>query len=94
MVRFGSREFFCIASEGMGWEHVSVSAKRAPTWEEMCFFKSLFWDDDDIVVQFHPKKSEYVNDCKTALHLWRERDKEFPHPPKYLVGGLAPSSTV
>src|SRR5690348_8904636 len=48
------------------WEHVSVSKTRGknwylPTWEDMCFVKQLFWDEEETVLQFHPKKSEYVN---------------------------------
>lgn len=39
------------------WEHVSISLpKRVPTWAELCFVKSLFWSDDETVLQFHPKK--------------------------------------
>lgn len=39
------------------WEHVSVSlAHRCPSWEEMCFVKSLFWKEEETVIQFHPKK--------------------------------------
>jgi hypothetical protein len=58
----------CIASDGLGWEHVSVAlVKRCPSWEEMCFVKGLFWDDDDLVVQYHPPKSEYDDrDCVTC----------------------------
>ena len=63
----------CQASDGMGWEHVSVSRPdRCPTWEEMCFIKSLFWDSEDRVVQFHPPESEYINDHPYVLHLWRK----------------------
>jgi hypothetical protein len=51
-----------IASDGMGWEHVSVSVQnRCPNWREMCFIKDVFWDAEDGVIQYHPKKSEYVN---------------------------------
>lgn len=55
-----------------GWEHVSIELckRRLPTWEEMCYIKDLFWDDEEEVVQIHPKKSEYV-DITDALHLWR-----------------------
>lgn len=55
-----------------GWEHVSIElyARRLPTLEEMCYVKDLFWDDEEEVVQIHPKKSEYV-DMTEALHLWR-----------------------
>jgi len=73
--------------DGMGWEHVSVSAhKRPPNWREMCFVKDLFWSDDECVVQFHPKASEYVNNLSTCLHLWRYTQQEFPQPPASLVG--------
>src|SRR6266436_4695711 len=34
-----------IASDGMGWEHVSVSlSHHSPNWREMCFIKDVFWD--------------------------------------------------
>lgn len=74
------------ANEG-GWEHVSIElcARRLPTWDEMNYIKDLFWDDEDVVVQIHPKKSEYVN-ITEALHLWRPvggdwslMEKEFEH---------------
>lgn len=76
-----------IASNAIGWEHVSVSRRdRCPTWEEMCQVKDLFWDGDDCVVQFHPPKTQYVNNHPYCLHLWRQVGAEFPAPPKILVG--------
>lgn len=76
----------CIASDGMGWEHISVSLhNRCPTWEEMCFIKGLFWDEDDCVMQLHPPKSEYVNNHPYCLHLWRPINSAIPVPPKILV---------
>ncbi len=80
------------ASDGLGWEHCSVSilgegkAKRCPTWEEMCFVKDLFWDDTDCVIQFHPTKAEYVNCHPFVLHLWRPTDQEIPTPMSFMVG--------
>ena len=72
------------------WEHVSVSLRdnpaKCPTWEAMCFVKSLFWEDEECVVQFHPTKSEYVNRHKGCLHLWKLRSEEFPMPPRECVG--------
>lgn len=69
------------------WEHVSVSLpNRCPNWQEMCFIKNLFWDDEDLVVQYHPPKSEYVSHHPFTLHLWRPVDKEMPAPPSILVG--------
>ena len=83
------RFFACIASSGLGWEHVSVSIpseKRTPTWEEMCYIKSLFWDDEDAVVQFHPPKSDYVNLHQYCLHLWRPTTHQVIVPNPLLVG--------
>jgi len=79
--------FYCISSDQSGWEHVSVSLdrNRCPTWDEMCFVKSLFWDDDDCVIQFHPPKSDYVNIHKYVLHLWRPIGFEIKIPPKWMV---------
>lgn len=95
------RELWIIASDGtdwkenvgteIPWEHVSVhvfDGKRTitPRWEEMCKIKDIFWDEEDIVIQFHPKKSEYVNNHPNTLHMWRPIGIEFPTPPKITVG--------
>lgn len=69
------------------WEHASVSTdRRIPNWIEMSFVKDLFWPPEDCVVQFHPRKSEYVNCHPRCLHLWRWTGGEFPTPPMMLVG--------
>jgi len=78
---------FVIASDGMGWEHVSVSRRdRCPTWDEMCQVKAMFLGDEDCVVQFHPPKREYVNFHPYCLHLWRQIGLEFSQPDSFLVG--------
>ena len=77
----------CIASDGGGWEHVSASRKdRCLTWEEMCIIKSIFWEDSDCVIQYHPPKDQYVNNHEYCLHLWRPIDQILPMPPKIFVG--------
>jgi len=69
-VWLSNRSIACvIASDGQGWEHISVHIQqendtRTPTWAEMCKMKDLFWDESDCVIQFHPPKSEYVNNFK------------------------------
>lgn len=64
--------FNVIASDGMKWEHVSVSLPhRAPTWAEMCLMKSLFWDEEDCVVQYHPPERDYQFFLPYQLHLFR-----------------------
>lgn len=88
-IKIKGEEYFIIASDGANWEHVSVSHKtKIPSWNVMCIVKDMFFEDEEVVMQLHPKKSEYINNCKTCLHLWRpshEKDK-IPTPPKILVG--------
>ena len=84
------RRLAMLADDGQisGWEHVSVSLedkRKIPNWQEMSFVKSLFWEDEECVVQFHPPKSDYVNNCNGCLHLWRSKLQEFPMPDKILV---------
>jgi len=69
-----------------GWEHVSISCEaRIPGWEEMNRIKNLFWKDDETVVQFHPKKSKYVNHHPYTLHLWRKIGHDHELPPTLCV---------
>lgn len=81
-----------IASDGNAgellWEHVSVSyPDRCPTWEEMCLVKSIFWDDEDAVMQLHPPQSDWVNNHGHCLHLWRPTGAvPIPLPPAWMVG--------
>lgn len=85
---------YAIASDGAGWEHVSVRAvirkgrSCIPTWHEMCQTKREFWDDDDAVMQLHPPESEYINAHPHVLHLWRPVAHELIRPPHWLVGPL------
>lgn len=73
--------------EQFQFEHASVSlAHRCPTWDEMCKVKDLIWNEEDTVVQFHPPKSEYINNMPFCLHLWRWIKGEFPRPGKGEVG--------
>lgn len=82
------------ATDEVPWEHVSVSVKnhkgyelhRCPTWEEMCRVKSLFWDTDDVVVQFHPAEKDYVSDHHYCLHLWKQPGVNLPTPPPIAIG--------
>lgn len=75
-----------VISDELGWDHVSVSTKtRVPTWKEMCWIKDLFFDDEETVVQYHPKKSAYVNDHPYTLHLWRNQATGHDLPPTIMV---------
>lgn len=76
---------FCEGKE-TGWDHVSVSLNnRCPNWEEMCMIKDIFWEEEETVVQFHPKKSAYVNNHPYVLHMWKRVGDEIELPPRILI---------
>lgn len=68
------------------WEHVSVSLKgRIPLWYEMQAVKDLFWEPEELAVQFHVPKADHINVNENVLHLWRPVGIEIPVPPKECV---------
>lgn len=78
-----------MTAEVQRWEHVSVSVHgvdRCPTWGEMCHVKALFWDANEVVVQYHPAEKDYVNNHNFVLHLWKHTDKPFITPPSIAAG--------
>ena len=79
-----------IMSWSAGWEHCSVSItdryKRCPSWEQMCFIKNSFWNEDECCVEYHPAKKDYVNNHNYCLYIWKPIDKELPTPPSIMVG--------
>ena len=87
-VRIKGKRYMIVASAGGGWEHVSVSpygSSNVPPWEVMCAVKDMFFYPEECVVQYHPKKSEYINLATNVLHLWRPTDSEMPTPPLIYV---------
>jgi hypothetical protein len=97
LVKRGEAPLRCIAHDGLleadedpalgGWEHVSVSLpNRCPTWAEMDRIKSLFWEDDDTVLQLHPPRRVWVNLHPYCLHLWRPIGVAILLPPVALIG--------
>ena len=77
-----------IASDGEGWEHISINREGCvPHWDEMCFFKRMFWGEEDLVIQLHPPEKDYINNNNTVLHLWRKSGtNDFCEmPPKIMV---------
>ncbi len=91
-IHFGKMIASVIWSTGGGWEHVSVAPYRrsyTPSWDEMCKVKEMFFHDDEVVVQYHPAKSQYVNIVPNCLHLWRPTEQEMPTPPSIMVGPRA-----
>ncbi len=81
------KNYFFVFSWGQGWEHLSVSQRnKTPSWDIMCRIKNIFWGEDEVCVEYHPKKEDYVNLHPHCLHIWKEVGKEFPTPPSILVG--------
>jgi len=79
-------DYKVIASNGLGWEHISVSAeKKTPTWRIMNIIKSMFFEDDEVAMQLHPAKADYINNHKHCLHLWRPLNEKIPMPLKEFV---------
>lgn len=70
-----------IASDGLGWDHVSVSLQdRCPTWDEMKRVKEMFFTDDEPAFQIYPTKGQYRNYHPHCLHWWRPQNDTFPLP--------------
>lgn len=81
-----------VASDGEGWDHVSVSLKdRCPTWDEMKRVKEMFFSDDEPAFQIFPAKKNYRNCHPYCLHWWRPQNEKMPMPDPYFV---APDVTV
>lgn len=58
-VRIDHRLWNVIASNGGGWDHVSIVPlhhKRMPDWSIMCQLKDLCFNDDETAIEYHPKK--------------------------------------
>lgn len=83
-----SLEMKIIASDGDGWEHVSVSwPTRKPNWVEIDFVIRQFWGEGDVIVQFHPTPQGVPlaePRHPHTVHLWRPKTP-FPVPPSYMV---------
>lgn len=75
-----------VFSNGMDWEHVSVSVRdRCPTWEEMEEVKRRFWQPYDTVMQLHVPPAEHKNCHPFCLHLWRPLKAQIPRPLALMV---------
>ena len=57
-----------------------------PSWDDMCKIKDIFFKEEECVVQYHPPKSQYVNNAENCLHLWRPIEESMPMPPSVMVG--------
>lgn len=80
------KNYSIIASFGGGWDHVSIDGIGiTPDWDTMCVIKDIFFDEDEVVIEYHPAKRDYVNIAEHCLHLWRPQNCDIPTPPKAFV---------
>ena len=59
------------------WEHAllfPITKKRCPTWPEMVRLKEFFWQKNDVAIQVHPTRANYINIHPYTLHLWHSRE--------------------
>jgi hypothetical protein len=84
---FGGVPLRVIASNGMDWDHVSVStSRRCPTWIEMEWVRDKFFQPWATVVQYSVPRIQHVNVHPYCLHLWRpHRFPNLPLPPVGMV---------
>lgn len=76
-----------IFSYQLGWEHLSVSMpSKTPSWDQMCIMKDIFWNEEETCIEYHPKKSDYINNHKHCLHIWKPTEEYLPTPPSIMVG--------
>jgi hypothetical protein len=79
-------ELRVVASDGLGWDHVSVSRKnRTPNWAEMEFIKRRFFADNETAMQLHVPPAQHISVHPHCLHLWRPQAGVIPLPPDYMV---------
>jgi hypothetical protein len=80
------RNLRIIASNGDGWDHVSVSLpSRCPTWPEMDHVKRMFFKDDEVAMQLHVQVKDHISMHPHTLHLWRSHNEKIPLPPIIMV---------
>lgn len=83
----GNTVFRVIATNGFGWDHVSVSLKhRCPTWEEMDKIYRRFFLPHERAMQVHVPADQHISNHPYCLHIWRPHDSNIPIPPADFVG--------
>lgn len=84
------KRYWVKFTRAQGWEHVAVSPQpqrgKVPEWDVMCKIKEIFWDDEECCIEFHPRKSQYINNNETCLHIWKPIGIELPEPDTLLIG--------
>ena len=75
-----------VASNGGGWDHVSVSCgRRLPNYGDMVDVFKLFFKPDETAMQLHVPAAEHINCHPNCLHLWRPQLQAIPKPPRNMI---------
>jgi hypothetical protein len=77
-----------IASNGGGWDHVSISRQnRCPNWIELEFARRTFFRPEITVMQLHVPALDHINRHPYCLHLWHPHPRvaTIPRPPQWMV---------
>jgi hypothetical protein len=86
-IAFQVRDLRCIASNGGGWDHLSVSRPdRIPNWDQMESMRKIVFARDEYAYQLGVPDRDHINFHPRCLHWWRPQDREIPVPPKWMVG--------
>ena len=82
------KRYWCKFTKAQGWEHVTVAGvnHKVPDWDIMCKVKDIFWNEEECCIEYHPRKSQYINNNEYCLHIWRPLGVELPEPPTILLG--------
>ena len=48
--------------------------------------KDIFWNEDEVCMQLHPAKENYINNMPYCLHIWKPINQKIPTPPNLMVG--------
>jgi hypothetical protein len=84
--RVDGADMVVVASNGSGWDHVSVSRKnRVPNWAEMSQIHRQFFKDNEVAMQLHLPVDLHIDIHKFVLHLWRSHTQVIELPPRIFV---------
>jgi hypothetical protein len=80
-------ELKVIASDGGGWDHISISLEdRCPTWDEMECVRKHFALPHEVWLQFGLPPKDHINCHPYCLHWFRPQYREVKLPPPQFVG--------
>lgn len=79
--------FLCRAQLFEGWRIIAVNVPtegRSPTWEELKWVRSFFFDEADVLQMYLPGKSTYIDDNTYWLHLFFMEDAAAERTPPFV----------